>query len=467
MLLLSETVNESKTALISSEGQRVTYGELRVDILHMRESIPERCLMVIVCDNSVATIRFYLAAVAADCVPLLLGTDLYEEYLKNYIHLYQPQFIWMSKSKRKDASNWGRLCYETEQHILIDTGIPKGPMYEELAILLTTSGSTGNPKTVRISNKNIRENTKAIINALQLEENAIGVTILPMNYTYGMAICNMHMIMGATLIVTDYKVMDPRFLELVRNENITNIQGVPFVHEMLNRLGFYDDIMDSINLVTMGGGRAKAELHEKMNRVFAGKKIRFCAVYGQTEGTTMLTKLPDGKMMNDTECIGTACLGMEAWTDPDTGELIFQGSSVCLGYAEKKEDLALGDVNHGILRTGDLADIDEKGKIYLRGRIRRFIKMAGIRVNLDDIENLVRKNIEGIECACCGSDDHMHVYVTQPNLSNTIKKLISGQIPVSGIMLSVRYIPEILHNSNGKIDYQKMETEYENSNGIA
>ena len=262
MLLLSETVNERKTALISSEGQRVTYGELRVDILHMKESIPERCLMVIVCDNSVATIRFYLAAVAADCVPLLLGNDLYEEYLKNYIHLYQPQFIWMSKAKLKAASDWGRLCYETEQHILIDTGIPKDPMYEELAILLTTSGSTGNPKTVRISKKNIRENTKAIINALQLEENAIGVTILPMNYTYGLSVINSHLLVGATILMTDESYAQKKFWDFFKSQGATSIVGVPFTYEILKKLRFFRMELPTLRYMTQAGGKLLPELHK-------------------------------------------------------------------------------------------------------------------------------------------------------------------------------------------------------------
>ena len=68
---------------------------------------------------------------------------------------------------------------------------------------------------------------------------------------------------------------------------------------------------------------------------------------------------------------------------PDTaGELVYYGDNVTLGYAEKGEDLIKGDERHGILHTGDIAQFDKEGFYYIVGRMKRFLKIFGNRVNL-------------------------------------------------------------------------------------
>ena len=456
MRLFPDTVPDGREALVSDTGERVLYGTLKSDCAAFSRSVPERCLVLMLCDNSTEAVRFYVAALYADCVPLLLDENLYPDYLREYCRLYRPRLIWAPTSREALVSPLGRICFRAQGHILVRTEQEDVRLHPELALLLTTSGSTGNPKVVRLSRRNITENTKAIIDAIRLDESARGVTTLPMNYSYGMAICNMHLFVGATLLVTKRKAMDPLFGDWIRRERITDIQGVPFLYEMLDKLGFFASLPDSLRLATMGGGKARESLQEKMNAVFAERGVRFYALYGQTEGTTMLTKLPDDQEMNDPNCIGVACLGMQARTDPETGELIFTGSSVCMGYAEKADDLSRGDENHGLLRTGDLAEIDRSGRIYLVGRLSRFLKMSGVRVNLDDIENLALRTLSEGECACCGRDNDLHLFVSGPCDPSEIKRVIFRAARISATMLSVHRIGRLPRQANGKVDYQQL-----------
>lgn len=457
MFLTRKDTLPTKEALVTDSGERVTYGDLFEDSALLDRELVKRCLLIVLTDHSSETLRFYYASMSGKRVPLLLDGGLSIEFLDRYISLYRPRYVWASVRYEPALAAKGHVLYRSPEHILVDTAEAVYPMHENLALLLTTSGSTGNPKVVRLSYENLNENACAIVEALGIDQNARGVTIPPMHYTYGMALCHMHFYAGATLLVTNYRVIDKRFHSFIRKEGITNIQGVPFIHEMLDRIGFYDDLPPQINLVTMGGGKAREDLQQKMNCIFEQKGILFCALYGQTEGTTMLTRLPEGKKMNEPGCIGVACRGMRAEVSPETGELIFYGSSVSLGYATCAEDLIRGDDNHGVLHTGDLAVMDEKGAIYLQGRIRRFIKMAGVRINLDDIEQLVTGGFPQIACACSGKDNDLHIFVTGKPDPTQIKRLVARKLNVSHILIQVIDCDQLPRKSNGKIDYQELE----------
>lgn len=457
MFLTHEDTPLTKEALVADSGERVTYGDLFEDCVLLDMKLAKRCLLVVLTDHSAETLRFYYAAMSGKRVPLLLDGGICIEFLNRYITRYRPQYVWAPIHYASALAAKGHVLYRSAEHILVSMAEAVYPIHEDLALLLTTSGSTGNPKVVRLSYENLNENACAIVEALGIDQNARGVTIPPMHYTYGMALCHMHFYAGATLLVTNRRVIDKKFHAFIREEGITNIQGVPCIHEMLDRIGFYDDLPPHINLVTMGGGKARVELQEKMNRIFAQKGIRFCALYGQTEGTTMLTRLPEGKAMNEPGCIGVACRGMRAEVSPETGELIFYGSSVSMGYATCAEDLIRGDDNHGVLHTGDLAVMDETGAIYLQGRIRRFVKMAGVRINLDDIEQLVTEEFPQIACACAGKDNDLHLFVTGKPDPTQLKRLVSRKLNVSHILIQVIDCDQLPRKSNGKVDYQELE----------
>ncbi|MBO7631738.1 MAG: AMP-binding protein, partial [Lachnospiraceae bacterium] len=85
------------------------------------------------------------------------------------------------------------------------------PLYEELAMLVTTSGSTGSPKLVRQSYGNIRSNMTAIAEYLKLDDTERPITTLPMNYVYGISVINSHLLAGATILLTDKGLMQKEF----------------------------------------------------------------------------------------------------------------------------------------------------------------------------------------------------------------------------------------------------------------
>ena len=126
-----------------------------------------------------------------------------------------------------------------------------------------------------------------------------------------------------------------------------------------------------------------------------------------------------------------------------------------MGYAEKIDDLSLGDENNGILHTGDVAQFDHEGYYYIVGRLNRFVKIFGNRVNLDQTEQLVRSMIP--DCACTGEDDKLVIHILDATLENKVKEFISQKTGLHLSAITVNVISEIPKNSSGKILYSQLK----------
>ena len=137
------------------------------------------------------------------------------------------------------------------------------------------------------------------------------------------------------------------------------------------------------------------------------------------------------------------------------GELVYRGANVTLGYAEQKEDLALGDERGGVLITGDMAKRDADGFYYIVGRKKRFLKIFGSRVNLDETERLLLD--KGYVCACTGVDDRMSVYTESQGKEQEIQKFLAELLSLNSSAFVVKYIESIPKNESGKTLYSGLE----------
>lgn len=140
--------------------------------------------------------------------------------------------------------------------------------------------------------------------------------------------------------------------------------------------------------------------------------------------------------------------------DETIGELVYKGKNVSLGYAESADDLNKEDENKGILVTGDLAKRDSDGFYYIIGRKKRFIKIYGNRVNLDETERLLKNILP--DCACGGSDDHMLIYITDISRKVDVVNYISKMTGIHPHAFSVKHVDRIPKNSSGKTIYSQL-----------
>jgi acyl-coenzyme A synthetase/AMP-(fatty) acid ligase len=260
-------------------------------------------------------------------------------------------------------------------------------LHPDLALLLSTSGSTGSPKLVRLSRSAVRSNAAAIATYLDLTAVDRGILTLPLHYCYGLSILTSHLYAGAATIVTDWSVLDPCLWDLAAEHGATGLSGVPHTFDQLNQLGFPD--LPSLRYVTAAGGKLAPERVTDLVGLGRSRGWDFFVMYGQTEATARMAYLPPELADTYPQAVGVAVPGgglrIDRADDRGIGELVYSGPNVMMGYANRPADLA-ASAELGDLYTGDLARELSPGVFEVIGRRSRFAKVFGLRLDLDEIE---------------------------------------------------------------------------------
>ena len=217
---------------VTEEGKRYTLGDLNAAAERIAGAVGEHRLVFVLCENTPGTLLGYLGCLKAGEVPLLLDAHIAPELLRGLLETYRPAFVHVPGDLPAET---GRVlegfvpALEVEDSVLLRRPGGQGPeLHPELALLLTTSGSTGSPKLVRLSGRNLDANTRSIVEYLELDEGQRPVTNLAMSYSYGMSIVNTHLLAGAALVLTRRSVLERPFWELVERERVTSLAGVPY-----------------------------------------------------------------------------------------------------------------------------------------------------------------------------------------------------------------------------------------------
>ena len=328
------------------------------------------------------------------------------------------------------------------------------PTSPELALLLTTSGSTGSPKLVRLSRANIMADNKMSKQLLGLDESVRMTMILPVCYAWGLSVACSVLAAGGALVMTRRTVMDAELADVMLDSRATHLAGVPYMYEVFERFQFFSRKFPDLRGLFVSGGALAPALRRKFASFAKSRGLTFCEGYGQTESTGVMSAIRTDLMPERIGTIGRAGAGGSFRLDD--GELIYEGPIVAMGYAVCAEDLMKGDEWKGVRRTGDLAAIDADGYVTLSGRASRFLKIFGNRVSLDEVENLVKDRFAGAGCAATGQDDALHVFVTAVSEAE-VEKFLVGKIHFNATAMKVHALESIPLNANGKTDYPKLK----------
>ncbi|MDR0434917.1 MAG: AMP-binding protein [Gracilibacteraceae bacterium] len=454
-----------KIALLPEDGGEISYAELRREGERLATAVGGRRLVFALCSNTGGSLLGYTAFLNHRITPLLLKAETEDETLAALLEIYKPDFLWLPAARAAAFaqaplySAWGYSLLKTPHSRVF-------PLHGELALLLTTSGSTGSPKFVRQSYENIRANTESITQYLELSVSERPITTLPMSYTYGLSVVNSHLWAGASIILTDKALTQKEFWQQFKQHGATSLSGVPYTYEMLDRLRFCRMEPPSLRTLTQAGGKLPLRLQEKFAAYAERTGRRFIVMYGQTEATARMSYLPPEKALAKSGSVGVAipggefslldAAGGEITAAGVVGELVYKGANVTMGYAESGADLAKGDERGGVLLTGDMARRDGDGYYYIVGRKKRFLKIFGNRVNLDEAEQLVRAEFD-CDCACAGVDDKMTVYVTDAAIAPAARKFIAAKTQLPPSAFDVRPVAAIPKNEAGKTQYSALE----------
>ncbi|MEV7807985.1 AMP-binding protein [Microbispora sp. NPDC088329] len=432
----------SGTALVDRRADRSwTYAELAADVLRRAAAIPSRRKSVVacLCRTDAQSAISYLGAMAAGHAVMMLDGAAGRDVIARLLDLYRVEFL-------LDGDGCERLHTSD------------GPIDDELAVLLGTSGSTGSPKYVRLSRQNIDANAAQIVRILGIDGGERAVQALPLHYSYGLSVLNSHLFAGASVVFPGAGLVRPRFWEAVRDTACTSLAGVPYTYTILTRVGFEDITLPDLRTLTQAGGRMDPETVLRLGRHMIERGGRLVVMYGQTEATARIAYVPPDRVLDKPDRVGVPVPRGRLSLAAD-GELLYEGPNVMLGYARRRADLACGDVNHGRLVTGDLADVDDEGFYSIVGRKRRMAKLSGQRVNLDELEILLVSHgrVAALELsgrlvlARAGGD----AATSRHELSRHAGELI--RIPARFIrVLDIGRLPL---TGTGKIDYGKLADE--------
>ena len=234
-----------RTALVCNDGSIITYKELKGLVNDFSTYLDERSLVFLLGSNDLGSLVCYLSSLENEVVPLLLSESIKNEQLNHLIDIYSPKYIFQKESRPSNDLN---LLSSFGDYGLFTRSKSKNiKLHPSLALLLTTSGSTGSPKLVRLTKKNLISNAKSISEYLDINSDDRAITSLPYNYSYGLSVINTHLSSGGSLVLTNASMMEGNFWRLVKKYSVTSFAGVPYNYEMILRLGIDKLEISSIN----------------------------------------------------------------------------------------------------------------------------------------------------------------------------------------------------------------------------
>lgn len=435
-----------RTAVIDAgSGTTLTYAEL-VGMIDARSEALAACAGSIVLfgiSNSIDDVIDYLALTGLGAAVLLADPAAPAEAVEAWVAAYQPEVV------------RGFVHQEPVQ-----TASP-GPARAE-AVLLPTSGSTGSPKFVRLTRRNLRANAEQIVEALRIRPGDRAFAHLPLFYSFGLSVLHSHLVAGATVVLSTSSAIRPEFWDELAAHAVTSLPGVPYSYEMFRRMRLAERELPALRELTQAGGRMSPERILEFHEVMAARAGRLWVMYGQTEASARISVLPPEELPERVGSVGRALPGSRvrvADPGPDgTGELVVEGPQVMLGYAETRADLDGSDHCGGVLATGDVGWVDADGWITITGRLKRMAKVFGTRVNLDDVE---RRLAPFGHLAAVDDGDGIAVFVEvseADEVPGDLARRMERHLAFPARSIRLRSVSVLPTTASGKIDYQELRS---------
>lgn len=289
----------------------------------------------------------------------------------------------------------------------------------DLAMLVYTSGSTGQPKGVMMTHRNMVFAATSVTTYLEARADDVILSVLPLAFDYGLYQLLMCVMMGSTLVLEKSFAFPQKILPMLASEKVTGFPLVPTMAAMIVQLrNFKPEWAASVRFLTNTAAALPPAHIQKLQDLFG--QARVFSMYGMTE-SKRCTWLPPAQLTKRPDSVGIAIPGTEVWVADDAGkpvaanvvgELVVRGGHVMQGYWRNEEATAK-TLKAGrypwekVLHTGDLFRMDEEGFCYFVGRKDDIIKSRGEKVSPKEVENVIYA-LAGIkEAAVVGVPDEV------------------------------------------------------------
>lgn len=450
MILPSESrVDPDAPALIAAEGD-LTHGALRRKVDGILNIFPDqKSLILIQIENSLASVLAYVAALEAGHAVLPVDPSLAPDRVEQLVAAYAPEVILNAASE--DPKTWMKTS---------SSPADRAPLHEDLSLLLLTSGSTGSPKAVRLSRAAVAANCRGIVSALAIAPTSRAAGHLPLSYSYGLSVLHSHLQAGAAVVLAPGGLLDRAFWPLMARAAVDTFPGVPYHYAMLNRLNLDRLGVPALRHFTQAGGAMATADLRRWAGIAAARGGSFTVMYGQTEAAPRMTVLDPAEADDHPGSVGKPLPGgsiaiVDARGAPvpvgETGEVLYRGPNVMMGRAASRADLAHGDSQGGVLATGDLGHLDAEGFLFLTGRKGNFVKICGLRVNLQAVEDAA--GAHGA-VAARQSGDHLILWTEAPgdDTRQAMKVAVAAETGLPAAFIQCRFCAALPRHSNGKLN---------------
>ncbi|HEU5333991.1 MAG TPA: AMP-binding protein [Actinocrinis sp.] len=443
----------------------LSYGELAGLVRASERALRYDGKALVLCagDRDLPTLLTYLAALRLGHAVAFLPAS------REILSAYQPEFVVPAPGREPELAGLG---YRPGAEPIADTtvfrrsgGPPAGEIFPDTALLLATSGSTGSPKTVRLSYSGLAGNTAAVVRALGVTAAERGPTTLPIRHAYGLSVLNTHLLAGACVVLTDGAPLSLATWDRLVRSGATSFAALPMTYAALGpaHLSLLD--RSKIRTMTHSGARLGEDLTMRLVEMMHRRRGRFLVMYGQTEATSRIARLDPADLPARLGSVGTAIPGgaitiapaaTHARAVPGEGAVHYQGPGVMLGYGSGRADLARG-AEVDVLDTGDLGYLRD-GYLYLTGRSKRIVKVLGVRTSLDDLERMVERPGHPV-AVICSSDDVVHlVGAGDAAVHEEQRRHLVEALGVPSRHIVLRHVGSLPRTPGGKVDYKTLTT---------
>ncbi|UIO40138.1 fatty acid--CoA ligase family protein [Brevibacillus brevis] len=342
---------------------------------------------------------------------------------------------------------------------------------DDLAVILYTSGTTGQPKGAMLSHRNMASNADAMGILFELVPEDRMVAVLPMFHVFCMTVCMNGPIQTGAAIIIVPKFHPVDVLQTIREQKATCFAGVPTMYNYLLQVPTATkEDFSSIRIYCSGGASMPVELLHKFEAKYDAKVLEG---YGLSEAAPATTFNP----LHGTRKPGSVGIDIplvkNKVVDPvgnevergEVGELVVQGPNVMIGYLGLPDDTAAA-LRDGWLYTGDMARMDEEGYVYIVDRKKDMILVDGYNVYPREVEEVLYQHPAIIEAAVIGIPDEVHgeavkafvalkeIAVSQEDIMAFCRdKLAKYKVP-----RQVEFVAELPKNTTGKILRRSLRT---------
>lgn len=417
----------------------------------------EKGLIFLYNDNQLSSIEVLLNFYGTAHTIAVLGQKLHPEFKDRLEEEYHPKYIF--DPSREEIPGYTIKAFSESVNIHVKKDYQSEVVINpEIKILLSTSGTTGIPKLVKLSDESLYQNALSILQYMPILESDVVPLNVPINFVYGFSIFTTNCMRAGRIVCTDKDIMQKAFWDEMEEFGYSTLGGVPYLYENLNRIGFFRKNSPSLRYMTHTGGVINGELRKTIFSYCHEFEKQFFAQYGQTEAGGRMAYLSTDGLLEAETSIGTPVHGGDFSIDPDTDELLFSHNSIYGGYANTLKDLTSYE-QPTVLRTGDTAQKGKNGIYYITGRIKRIMKLFGIRLNLDEVEFILKNEIEGNTFVCLNSNDKKIVVLyDNPDIDpQIITETIKNKLRINPQYVRTDLIESFPLSQNGKINYPLLQ----------